>query len=110
MLRTLRPSLATLSLLALLALLRALLVTSALVRPTPVLLVLDASGSMYLRFEDGPLRIEAAKDALTQFVTRLPDAPDLDVGLRVYGSRLHASEADACLDSERVVPVAGCDR
>ena len=107
MLRTLRPSLATLSLLTLLS---ALLVTSALARPTHVLLILDASGSMYLRLDDGQYRIEAAKDALTQFVTRLPDAPDLDVGLRVYGSRLFATEADACLDSELVIPVEGFDR
>ncbi len=110
MLRTLRPSLATLSLLTLLTLLSALLVTSALARPTHVLLILDASGSMYLRLDDGQYRIEAAKDALTQFVTRLPDAPDLDVGLRVYGSRLFATEADACLDSELVIPVEGFGR
>ena len=107
MLRTPRPSPVTLSLLALLT---TLLVTSALARPTHVLLVLDASGSMYLRLEDGQYRIAAAKDALAQVVSRLPDDPDLDVGLRVYGSRLNATEPDACLDSELVVPIEGFDR
>ena len=107
MLRTLHSSLATLTLLVLLG---ALLVTSAQARPTHVLLILDASGSMYLRLDDGQYRIEAAKDALTQFVTRLPSTPDLDVGLRVYGARLVATEPDACSDSELAIPVEGFDR
>ena len=87
-----------------------LLLASAVARPTHVLLVLDASGSMYLRLDDGQYRITAAKDALTQFVSRLPDAPDLNVGLRVYGARVGAIEPDACLDSELRLPVEGFDR
>ena len=86
------------------------LATTAAASPTHVLLVLDASGSMYLRLDDGQYRITAAKDALTQFVSRLPDAPDLDVGLRVYGARVGATEPDACLDSELRLPIAGFDR
>ena len=92
------------------ALLTALLAASAHAQPTHVLLVLDASGSMYLKLDDGQYRIEAAKDALEAFVTRLPEAPDLNVGLRVYGANLAAVEEDACLDSELVVPVAGFER
>jgi|GEM_PF-481141 len=92
------------------ALLIALLAATALAQSTHVLLVLDASGSMYLKLEDGQYRIAAAKDALTQFVTRLPDDPDLNVGLRVYGANLIAVEEGACLDSELVVPVAGFAR
>lgn len=82
----------------------------ALAQPTHVLLVLDASGSMYLKLDDGQYRIAAAKDALSAFVARLPDAPDLDVGLRVYGARRVAVEEGACEDSELVVSVAGFDR
>ena len=77
---------------------------------TDVVLVLDASGSMFNELEGGRLRITAAKEALAEFVSRLPDSPDLDVGLRVYGSRTTALEPDACEDSVLVVPVAGVDR
>ena len=75
-----------------------------------ILLVLDASGSMYLQLEDGRYRITAAKEALTEFVTRLPAAPGLNVGLRVYGSRIGALDEGACEDSLLTVPVAGFDR
>ena len=92
------------------ALLSVLLATAALAQPAHVLLVLDASGSMYLKLDDGQYRIAAAKDALTQFVTRLPVDPALNVGLRVYGANLVAVEEGACLDSELVVPVAGFER
>ena len=75
-----------------------------------ILLVLDASGSMYLRLEDGRYRITAAKEALTEFVTRLPADPGLNVGLRVYGSRVGALDEGACEDSVLNVGVAGFDR
>jgi len=78
--------------------------------PTHVLLVLDASGSMFNKLADGQYRITAAKDALAGFVSRLPAAPDLHVGLRVYGARVAALEEGACEDSELVVPVDGFDR
>ena len=83
---------------------------AALAQPTHVLLVLDASGSMYLKLDDGQYRIAAAKDALAAFVSQLPDAADLDVGLRVYGSRLVAVEEGACQDSELLLSVPGFDR
>ena len=91
-------------------LLAATLATTALAQPTNVLIVLDASGSMYLKLDDGQYRIAAAKDALAQFVARLPETPDLNVGLRLYGANLVAVEEGACEDSELVVPVAGFDR
>jgi Ca-activated chloride channel homolog len=75
-----------------------------------ILLVLDASGSMYLQLEDGRYRITAAKEALTEFVTRLPAAPELNVGLRIYGSRIAALDEGACEDSILTVPVPGFDR
>ncbi len=101
----LRTVLTTLGLAALLA-----AASSALAQRTSVLLVLDASGSMYLKLTDGQYRIAAAKDALSTFVSRLPDANDLDVGLRIYGATVGALDAGACDDSELVVPVAGFDR
>ncbi len=107
MLRVLRQIGVTVSLLVLMAV---LLTSTASASPTHVLLVLDASGSMYLRLDDGQYRITAAKDALSQFVSRLPDVPDLDVGLRVYGAQVPATEPDACLDSELRLPIEGFDR
>ncbi len=91
-------------------LLLAALASTVFAQPVHVLLVLDASGSMYLKLEDGQYRITAAKDALTGFVTRLPQDPDLNVGLRVYGANFVATEPGACQDSELIVPVAGFDR
>ena len=90
--------------------LTAALAATAFAQPTHVLLVLDASGSMYLKLDDGQYRIAAAKDALSEFVTRLPESPDLNVGLRVYGANLVAVEEGACEDSELVVTVPGFDR
>ena len=101
----LRTMLTTLGLAALLA-----SASVALAQRTSVLLVLDASGSMYLKLADGQYRIAAAKDALTTFVSRLPDADDLDVGLRIYGANVGALDEGACDDSELAVPVAGFDR
>jgi Ca-activated chloride channel homolog len=77
---------------------------------TSILLVLDASGSMFLTLPDGQYRITAAKAALTEFVTRLPDDPNLNVGLRTYGSRIAALEDGACQDSHLFVPVEGFER
>jgi Ca-activated chloride channel homolog len=96
-------------------LLCAMLLASGLAQgPDPqrnnILLVLDASGSMYLQLEDGRYRITAAKEALTEFVTRLPAAPELNVGLRIYGSRIAALDEGACEDSILTVPVPGFDR
>jgi Ca-activated chloride channel family protein len=72
--------------------------------------VLDASGSMWNQLADGRYRIVAAKDVLTTFVSGLPSEEGLNVGLRVYGSRLGAFEPGACEDSELFVPMAGVDR
>lgn len=77
---------------------------------TDVVLVLDASGSMFNELADGRYRITAAKEALATFVSRLPDDPNLSVGLRVYGSRLAALDQGACEDSLLTVPVAPLDR
>ena len=72
-------------------------------------LILDASGSMYNKLDDGRYRITAAKEALEAFLDGLPSG-DLHVGLRVYGSRLASDAPGACRDSQLVVPLRGVDR
>ncbi len=106
MLRTLRSA----AIIATLLLVPAGAIAWAQGGPTHVLLVLDASGSMFNRLADGQYRITAAKDAVSGFVSRLPAAPDLHVGLRVYGARVAARDEGACEDSELVVPADGFDR
>ncbi len=78
--------------------------------PADVLLILDASGSMFNELDDGRYRITAAKEALATFISRLPDMPDLRVGLRVYGSQMFAIDDGACEDSLLRVPVSRLDR
>jgi hypothetical protein len=74
----------------------------------PVLLVLDASGSMN-RVENGQTLLETAQDALRQIVLQLP--ADAQVGLRVYGHRTSNEDPVAgCVDTELVVPVGPVDR
>lgn len=77
---------------------------------THVELILDASGSMWNKLADGEYRIVAAKDVLSSFVSSLPTDPDLNVGLRVYGSRIAALDDGACEDSELFVPMSGIAR
>jgi Ca-activated chloride channel homolog len=87
-----------------------LLVGGGAAAQTHVQLVLDASGSMFNRLEDGRYRITAAKDVLVDFVGGLVADSDLNVGLRVYGARIPALDPGACDDSELVVPMTGVDR
>lgn len=75
-----------------------------------VQLILDASGSMFKRLDDGRYRIVAAKDVLANLIGALPASDDLDVGLRVYGAQSNALDEGACTDSELVVPMEGFDR
>ena len=77
---------------------------------THVELILDASGSMWNKLDDGEYRIVAAKDVLSSFVSSLPADPNLNVGLRVYGSQIPANEAGACEDSQLFVPIEGIER
>ncbi|MEM6431494.1 MAG: VWA domain-containing protein [Deinococcota bacterium] len=84
--------------------------TGAFAQSTNVQLILDASGSMFNRLADGEYRIVAAKNVLRDFVSGLPADEALNVGLRVYGSRLAALEDGACLDSELFVDMNGVAR
>ncbi|MBX3143255.1 MAG: VWA domain-containing protein [Trueperaceae bacterium] len=94
-------------LLALLPLLGNSLAQGSSPERTDVLLILDASGSMFNKLPDGRYRITAAKEALTDFISRLPTEAGLNVGLRVYGSSMLALEPGSCQDSLLKVPIDG---
>jgi Ca-activated chloride channel family protein len=87
-----------------------LAVPAAAAEPVHVELILDASGSMWNKLADGRYRIAAAKEALTELISVLPETPDLHVGLRVYGSQVHYSEPGSCEDTKLFVPMQGVDR
>ena len=72
-----------------------------------MVLVLDASGSMQEPHGDGRSRFRAAVTALREVVSALPG--DLEVGLRVYGSRIDDGPG-SCQDSELTVPVGPADK
>ncbi len=93
----------------LILLLSILILATGAFAQTYVELVLDASGSMWNKLDDGRYRIVGAKDALTAFVRGLPDG-DLNVGLRVYGSRVDALDDGACQDTELFVSLDGVDK
>jgi Ca-activated chloride channel homolog len=72
-------------------------------------IVLDASKSMNEDAGNGGTRLDAAKKAFDELVTRLP--PGAPIGLRVYGSKIdEASRAEACRDTELTVPVGPLDK
>lgn len=75
----------------------------------PVMVVLDASGSMKTADAPGP-RIDAAKAAVSQLVDRLPATTQ--VGLQVYGTATGSSDAEkaaGCSDIKTLMPVASLD-
>lgn len=73
-------------------------------------LILDASGSMFNRLEDGRYRIVAAKEVLAELIAALPANANLNVGYRAYGSELQATAAGSCEDSKLLVPIEGVQR
>ncbi len=64
-------------------------------------LVLDASGSMKTLLPDGARRMDAAKDAVAQFVTTLP--ADTRLGFRAYGHQSPTNKKD-CKDTAQLAP------
>ncbi len=75
----------------------------------PVMVVLDASGSMKTADAPGP-RIDAAKAAVSQLVDHLPATTQ--VGLQVYGTATGSSDAEkaaGCSDIKTLMPVASLD-
>lgn len=77
--------------------------------PGPLMLIMDASGSMNETGTDGQLLIDSAKQALHDLVDALP--AEQHVGLRVYGHTVpNTDEANGCQDTELIHPVAPLDR
>jgi len=71
-----------------------------------VMVILDASGSM-ANYEGSVTRMDAAKQAITQFVKGLPE--DANVGLRIYGHLGTGKDADkalSCSSSELIYPLS----
>ncbi len=68
------------------------------------LIVLDASNSMNEDAGNGGTRLDAAKQAVSDLVDKLP--PGAPIGLRVYGAKVsETSREEACKDTELVIPV-----
>ncbi|WP_420121039.1 vWA domain-containing protein, partial [Nakamurella sp.] len=83
--------------------------TAPATAPVPVMIVLDASGSMNQDDAPGP-RIDAAKAAVTDLVASLP--ADAQVGLMVYGTGTGSADTDkaaGCQDVRTLVPVGPLD-
>ena len=75
----------------------------------PVMIVLDASGSMNQADAPGP-RIDAAKAAVAGLVDTLP--AQTQVGLQVYGTGTGSTDAEktaGCTDIKTLVPVGPLD-
>lgn len=73
--------------------------------PAKVEIVMDASGSMAEKADDGKSKIDAARSALTTVVDGLP--ADAQTGLRVYGATVPdtTDTPAACADTQLVVPI-----
>ena len=72
-------------------------------------IILDASGSMAQKV-NGKVKMDAAKDAINQFVQKLPK--DAKVGIRVYGHKGSNSDSDkqlSCSSSEIMYPISNFD-
>ncbi|KQV73968.1 hypothetical protein ASC61_02515 [Aeromicrobium sp. Root344] len=73
-----------------------------------LVLLLDSSGSMK-ESSGGTTKIAAAKAALEDVVSQLPD--NAQVGVRVFGAKVFsAKDKGACTDTQNVVPVGPVDR
>lgn len=84
-------------------------VTAEPLGDAPVLLIMDASGSMNADDGTGQPKIEAARQALTELIDGLPQ--DAIVGLRAYGHRTPNTDREAgCQDTELLVPVGAGNR
>jgi len=74
-----------------------------------VMVILDASGSM-ANYEGSVTRMDAAKQAITEFVKGLPE--EANVGLRIYGHKGTGKNEDkalSCGSSELVYPLSNYD-
>ncbi|MEW5826743.1 MAG: VWA domain-containing protein [Candidatus Bipolaricaulota bacterium] len=72
--------------------------------PANLVIILDASNSMNKPF-GGETRISAARAALSDFVTRMPE--EGNVGLLVFGHRInYQNEVESCQDISFLFPLA----
>lgn len=77
------------------------------VTPINVLLILDASGSMG-QLTEGKVRMDAAKEAIKDYVNQASQDSNTNVGLMVYGHKGSNSETDkneSCEGIEIIAPV-----
>ncbi|GAA0465610.1 vWA domain-containing protein [Alkalibacillus silvisoli] len=72
-----------------------------------VIILLDASGSMAAEVS-GKVKMDAAKDAITNFMKNLPE--ETNVALRVYGHEGSSSSSDQQLSCESTELVYGFDQ
>jgi hypothetical protein len=84
-------------------LLLAMFATSPALAQSSTLLVLDASGSMNARLPDGQTRIDAAKKAVADLVSRMD--PGTRLALRAYGHQSPTQKKD-CKDTVLLVGFA----
>ena len=68
-----------------------------------IALILDASGSMNGKLAGGAVKIDAAKEAVSQVVSKLP--ADARLSFRAYGHQSHRSKKD-CKDTQLLVDFA----
>jgi len=113
-LRGISRGLAALGAAALVAALPATVVTSPAsaddAKPTAMVLILDASGSMKDGDGHGSTKIATARSAVKTIIGQLP--AEAQVGLMVYGNRVPSTpdHAKACGDINLVAPVAPLDK
>lgn len=77
----------------------------------PVMMILDASGSMARQTADGTSRMAEARDAVSATVAALPDGAE--TGLLVFGTGTGNSEAEqaaGCRDVRTLAPLGPLDR
>lgn len=71
-------------------------------KKTRILFLLDGSGSMLANWE-GKLRIDIAREILSDIVDSLQSHKNVELGLRVYGHRVDKAKHD-CHDTQLEVP------
>ena len=76
---------------------------AAAAEPSSVALVLDASGSMNGKLSAGMAKIDAAKAAVADFVTKVD--PGVNLAFRAYGHGSHRSKRN-CRDTQLIVDFA----
>lgn len=73
-------------------------------------IIVDSSGSMAALTDTGMVRMDSAKAVLSQVISQLPVADNINVGLRVYGHRgdnTDAGRPESCVSSDLLVPMDG---